>query len=422
MRIGIVGAGAAGLCAAWLLDQDHEVTVFEQAERLGGHAHTVEVEQAGEQIGIDAGFEFFSGGRFPTFTRLLDRLGVRVRQYPLTATFYTANNRYVCLLPPLRAGRWVWSAGGPRQVLDLLQLAYALHRAGPLMRGRDTSVTVEQFLAGLPVTGSFKREFLMPFLLAGWCVAPRDFRTFSAYDVLSYSYWHRPAGLTPVLWTEVVGGTQAYVRALAQVLARAVVRTSNPVVRLTRRGAGYRLETAAGEAEDFDHLILATSAWAARKLLAEVGGAEEVCQILGQIEYFPTTIAVHGDTRLMPADRNHWSVVNTRYDGRYSANTIWKSWKSREPVFRSWVTFEPRHPEPLYALAHFEHAKVNAQYFAAQPRLAAVQGREHLWLAGAYLQDIDSHESAVLSAVTIARRLAPHSARLRLLGEAPEAG
>jgi predicted NAD/FAD-binding protein len=164
-----------------------------------------------------------------------------------------------------------------------------------------------------------------------------------------------------------------------------------------------------------DHVILATSAWAARKLLAGVEGAEEVCQILGQIGYFPTTIAVHGDARLMPADRKHWSVVNTRFDGRYSANTIWKSWKSRAPVFRSWVTFEPERPEPLYAWAQFEHVKVDAGYFEAQRRLAAVQGREHVWLAGAYVHDLDSHESAVLSAVAVARRLAPQAARLRQL-------
>ncbi|MEP7358482.1 MAG: FAD-dependent oxidoreductase [Anaerolineales bacterium] len=415
MRIGIVGAGAAGLCSAWLLDEEHEVTVFETADRLGGHAHTVEVERAGERVGIDAGFEFFSVGMFPTFTRLLARLGVPVRQYPLTATFYTTDNRYVCLLPPLRAGRLVWSALRPRQVLDLVQLAYTLHHAGPLMRARDSAVTLNQFLARLPVTRAFKRDFLVPFLLAGWGVAPEAFGTFSAYDVLSYSYWHRPAGLAPYLWTEVVGGTQAYIRAMAQALTHAQVHTASPVISLTRQGAEFQVQTAGGAIHAFDHVIIATNAQAAQQLLAGLEGAEEIRGVLGQIEYFPTTIAVHGDARLMPANRQHWSVVNTRFDGRHSANTVWKGWKSRQPIFRSWVTFEPHPPEPLYALARYEHPKVNAAYFAAQPRLAAIQGRQQLWLAGAYLQDVDCHESAILSAIDIARRLAPNSTRLRAL-------
>jgi predicted NAD/FAD-binding protein len=418
MRIAIVGAGAAGLTAAYLLDADHDVTVFEAQARLGGHAYTVEVERAGERVGIDAGFEFFSGAMFPTFTRLLRLLGVPLAPYPLTATFYTTDNRYVSLLPPLRRGRPFWLALKPRQILDLIQFGYALRRAGPLMRARDTSVTLEQFVAGLPLARSFKRSFLVPFLLAGWCVEPDEFLQFSAYDVLSYAYWHRPAGLAPYTWTEVVGGTQTYIRALAQALTRAVIHTVCPVAHLAPRGAGFALRTADGGEQAFDHMILATNARAASQLLAEVEGHEDVRQTLGQIEYFQTTIAVHGDPRLMPADRRCWSVVNIRYDGRYSANTVWKGWKSRSPIFRSWVTYEARPPEPLYALATFEHSKVDARYFDAQPRLAAAQGRRGLWLAGAYLRGVDSHESAILSAIDVARRLAPHSARLtQLVGE-----
>src|SRR5205085_5348788 len=119
---------------------------------------------------------------------------------------------------------------------------------------------------------------------------------------------------------------------------------------------------------------IATNAAAAGRLLAEVDTAENLRQILASIEYFSTTIAVHGDARLMPSNRQHWSVVNTRYDGRHSANTIWKGWKSRQPIFRSWITFEAHPPEPLYAVANFEHPKVNAAYFDAQPHLAAMQG------------------------------------------------
>ncbi|MBC7811868.1 MAG: FAD-dependent oxidoreductase [Burkholderiales bacterium] len=43
MRIGVIGAGAAGLSTAWLLDKDrYEVTLFEAKDRLGGHADTVQ--------------------------------------------------------------------------------------------------------------------------------------------------------------------------------------------------------------------------------------------------------------------------------------------------------------------------------------------------------------------------------------------
>lgn len=41
MRIAIVGAGVSGLVAAHLLNAEHEVTLFEAADYLGGHTNTI---------------------------------------------------------------------------------------------------------------------------------------------------------------------------------------------------------------------------------------------------------------------------------------------------------------------------------------------------------------------------------------------
>ena len=415
MRIGIVGAGGAGLAAAWLLSDEHDVTLFERQDRLGGHAHTLEVEQGGEQVGIDAGFEFFSGAMFPTFARLLELLGVPQHRFLLTATLYTVDRRHLWLLPPVRNGRVIWPAVKPRQIADLLRFGYVLHRARGLMQAHDTSRTLEQFLDELPLTRSFKQDFMYPFLLAGWCVEPDDYRHFIAYDVLRYSFMHRPAGLSPRFWTEIVGGSQTYIQALAHAVPRAAVKTSSPIDLIRRHGSTLVLQTESGGTSEFDQVVLATNAHEAGRLLTGLEGLETVRQALGLVEYFKTTIAVHGDLRLMPAQRRHWSVANLRHDGRYCATTIWKGWKSRAPIFKSWVTYEARLPEPLYGVATFDHPKVNASYFQAQKRLAPCQGQQQVWLAGMHTTDVDCHESAIMSAVNVARRLAPRSARLRQL-------
>src|SRR6187401_3245849 len=73
VRVGIIGGGAAGLASAWLLEQEHEVTVFEKDDRFGGHAHTVTIEVDGRSLDVDAGFQFFApGAAYATFNRLLD--------------------------------------------------------------------------------------------------------------------------------------------------------------------------------------------------------------------------------------------------------------------------------------------------------------------------------------------------------------
>ena len=56
MKVGIIGGGAAGLTAAWLLDQECEVVLFEKEARLGGHAHTIQVPYNGTIVPIEIGF------------------------------------------------------------------------------------------------------------------------------------------------------------------------------------------------------------------------------------------------------------------------------------------------------------------------------------------------------------------------------
>lgn len=56
-RVAIVGSGSAGLGAAWALQStEHEVHVFEQSNRLGGHTNT-QIWRHGERTTpVDTGF------------------------------------------------------------------------------------------------------------------------------------------------------------------------------------------------------------------------------------------------------------------------------------------------------------------------------------------------------------------------------
>jgi predicted NAD/FAD-binding protein len=60
LRIAIVGTGISGLTAAHYLRRRHDVTLFEGADYVGGHTHTVDVEFEGEAATIDTGFIVFN--------------------------------------------------------------------------------------------------------------------------------------------------------------------------------------------------------------------------------------------------------------------------------------------------------------------------------------------------------------------------
>jgi uncharacterized protein len=420
MKIAVIGAGAAGLTTAWLLEEQHEVTLFEQQDRLGGHAHTLQVERAGEISHIDAGFEFFSQQAFPLFNRLLRALDVPLRSFTMRLTLEQAATRQPLLVPPVHAGKLMWSALTPHIIWELLQLRFAIGRATPLVQAGDPFVTIEEFLRTIPLSQRFRADVLLPFLQLGWCLPLEEFLHFSAYDVMKLMVLHRGAGLFGERWQEIVGGTQTYIRLLAQSLTRTQLRLSTPMRQIERDEQGLLLVDDQGQPESFDRVVLATSASGASRLLTTLAGSEALCQRLGKVEYFQTKIAVHGDKRWMPRQPRHWSVINIRAQSPSSAVTVWKPWRGQE-LFRSWVTYASALPDPLYGLLTFSHPKPNRQYFEAQAYLETVQGHNHLWLAGMYTQDVDLHESAIRSAVRVAQGLAPDAPRLRqLLDQMPD--
>jgi predicted NAD/FAD-binding protein len=321
-------------------------------------------------------------------------------------------------MPPFNEKGIIWSALKPYQLCNLIQLQRALAHARKLIDERDTTITLEKYLETLPGTRDFKEQLLFPFLLAQWCVEPEEFKEFSAYNALKYSTLNMSNGLQAPVGLEIMGGNQVYIAALAQASPRAIIKTSADIVAITRSENVYYVREADGSIHEFDHLIIATSAWDAYGLLAQLEDVEATRQELSRIDSFKTVIAIHSDQRLMPAEEKHWSVVNLRYDGRYCQNTVWKQWKSARPIFRSWVTFDTHLPAALYAQVEYRHVKINLDYYHAQKNLIALQGHNQLWLAGLYMHDIDSHESAIMSAVNIARRLDPQSINLQKLDAA----
>lgn len=87
MHFGIVGCGISGLYLAYrLLQQDHNVTIFEKDSRMGGRLYTVHKENYSLDLG---------GGRFSTnhkvFCKLVKELQLEFKTMPKTKTIYFKN-------------------------------------------------------------------------------------------------------------------------------------------------------------------------------------------------------------------------------------------------------------------------------------------------------------------------------------------
>ena len=75
MKIAIVGTGIAGNIAAYMLRDQHELTVYEAGSYIGGHTNTIDVRDGDRTIAVDTGFIVFNDRTYPNFIRILDEIG-----------------------------------------------------------------------------------------------------------------------------------------------------------------------------------------------------------------------------------------------------------------------------------------------------------------------------------------------------------
>ena len=72
----MIGSGVAGLTAAYLLQRDADVTLYEAADRLGGHADTHQLlDAAGQPVSVDTGFIVHNERTYPHLLRLFANWG-----------------------------------------------------------------------------------------------------------------------------------------------------------------------------------------------------------------------------------------------------------------------------------------------------------------------------------------------------------
>lgn len=424
MKIAIIGAGGAGLLAAWLLEERHDVTLFERETRVGGHAQTwvvlpdraqaVKLANNGEKVAASPGFHFFSRRMYPRFIRLLEHLNLPLLEYEQTCTFHDrASGRGLCL-PPFGGFARIKTLFGPGAGSTLGALRKTLKAAEPLVASGGWSETFAEFIGRLALPGPFVDGFLLPFFSSNWGLFPGEILGLSARAVLSYATIHQPSGLRPCLWTEIDGGMVRYAEAMRAAASRTRFVLGGEVLAIRRAGAQWTVQTAAGDEAGFDHVIFATNAREARAALEGVAGADAARDALGGFEYFETRIAIHRDASFLPPNRRQWSVVNLAREREFCAIHHWAGWRQKAPVFRSWITHYETKPREIEGEFSYLHMKPTPGYYASQARLAHLQGREGLHFAGVYTQGFDNHESAINSAIESAARIDPGSPRARL--------
>jgi predicted NAD/FAD-binding protein len=414
VRIGVVGAGVAGMAAAWMLQDEHRVTLFDRLPRLGGHVETIAVEVGGATVNGELGPRFFFDSAYPYFLGLLRVLGVGVQWRDAKVSCTDHQRGHAIVLPPRTLRHFGLLARAPRLARHMLALRRLIEEQSAVTEARDYSTTFRGHLGARGYPDAFGPEFAYPFLAACWGAPLESIPEFPVYSLLK----GMPHGARPGFY-EIDGGMSRYVRALGEQLGRVDVRLRTGIEKIERR-AGFRVRDERGSWHSFDRLILATPSFDAAALVEGVPTVAAMRAAVGAFRHFDVEIALHGDARFMPRRRADWAHHNLFFERDVAWMTDWQGAESGAPVFRTWMPKGRALPEPLHAHRTFRHVLMTPWNAVLQRRIASLQGEAGLFVTGMYAVDVDNHESALLSALVPVRALAPRAPNLqRLLAAVP---
>jgi predicted NAD/FAD-binding protein len=403
VKIAVIGSGIAGNVAAYHLCREHDITVFEAGDHVGGHTHTHDIEHEGARIAVDTGFIVCNDRTYPNFLALMAELGVELQPSEMSFSVQTAtgleyngttlNSLFAQRRNLARPAFW-------RMIRDILRF----NREAPrLLESADDSQTIGEYLDEQRYSPQFVGHYILPMGAAIWSAGTNTLRSFPARYFVRFFHNH---GMLSVddrpQWLTVRGGSARYVEKLTAPF-RDRIRLRTPVESVRRTPAGVFVKPARAEAEHFDRVFFACHSDQALRLLADARPAER--SVLGAIRYQQNEVVLHTDTRLLPKRRLAWAAWNyhvvdeasRRVSVTYHMNMLQRL-TTHTPLLVTLNMTDRIDPQRILRQVRYAHPVFTREAVAAQSRHEEINGADRAYFCGAYWR-FGFHEDGVVSAL-----------------------
>ncbi len=409
LDIAVIGSGIAGLAAAWLLSQRHDVTLYESAPRAGGHSNTVEVPTAAGPVAVDTGFIVYNEHTYPNLTALFAHLGVPTKPSDMSfavslddgQTEYAGTDLFGLFAQRANLVR-------PRFWSMLRDLRRFYRDAPALARDTPPCTSLGAFLDQHGYRAAFRQDHLLPMAAAIWSASAESLQAYPAAHFIRFCENHGLLTFTSrPIWRTVDGGSRVYVERLLRGIGTVAVGRGAAAIHRGARSVAVR--DTFGRVQSHDHVVLACHADQALALLGDPAPAETA--LLGAFGYAKNRAVLHGDARLMPRRRSVWSSWN--YLGRRDQTdrlhvTYWmnrlQGLAGAPPLF---LTLNPAVEPAAGSVMHeqtYEHPQFDAGAMLAQTKLWSLQGVRRTWFCGAWF-GAGFHEDGLQSGLAVAEQL-----------------
>ena len=403
MKIAIIGTGIAGNVVARALYREHDITVFEGNDYIGGHTHTHNIELQGNHYAVDSGFIVFNHRTYPNFIKLLRELGVAEQASDMSFSVKcerTGLEYNGSTLNALFAQRKnLVSIRFHRMLRDILRI----NREAPtLLLNNDDTLTLGEYLEQHHYSQVFINNYLLPMGAAIWSTDPVNMRDFPMQYLVRFFDNH---GMLAVndrpQWYVVKGGSKRYVEKLIAPF-RDRIRLNAPVVAVRRLNDRAIVTTGCGESIDFDYVFIATHSDQALRLLADPSPMER--EVLGAIPYQMNEAIIHTDTSILPRQRRAWAAWNyhilgdeqTQVSVTYNMNIL-QSIDAPETFCVTLNYTDNIDPARVIRRLRYAHPMYTRAGVAAQDQHGVINGARRTYYCGAYWR-FGFHEDGVVSA------------------------
>ena len=416
LPVAVIGAGGAGLYASRLLEEHHEVTLFEAADKCGGHANTVTVEINSEKLAVDVGFMVYNSGNYPLFCKLLDELNIQ--GVPTTMSFSVHDvlrdieyngGTWLGLLADkknlLKSGFW-------RMLYDIVLFNYRAKR-DLIKQNLSDNESFGSYLQRSGYGELFTECYCLAMGAEIWSCGKKDIKFFPARFVLEFFDNH---GLLQIFrrpqWLYIPGGSQRYIENLLKGL-KTKPRTGTKVVAVTSLPDGVRLFFTDGHSEDFSKVVISTHSDEALALLKEPSKNQR--DILGAIKYVNNKAILHTDTSLLPPHKLAWAgwnyalaldkEKNTHYHYATYNLTMLQHLKTTATVcltFNEGISQVAQ--EHVLDQLDFNHPIIDTNAYQAQQKFKEINHETNIYFCGAYWYN-GFHEDAIRSAYECVQQL-----------------
>ncbi|CCN70966.1 NAD(P)/FAD-dependent oxidoreductase [Vibrio nigripulchritudo] len=421
MKIAIIGSGISGLTCGYYLHQEHDVTIFEANDYIGGHTATIDVERKGRTYAVDTGFIVYNDRTYPNFISMMNEIGVTGTPTQMSFSVSNQSNGLEYnghTLSTLFAQK--------RNFLNpkFYHFIYEILRFNKLAKKAvDENDWVEQTLGDFLQQNRFSHYFtdnyILPMGAAIWSSTLADMRAFPLQFFLNFFLNHGLLDITDrPQWYVINGGSKAYIDPLTKGF-KDTIRLNSPVESVERRHGGVLLKSRHGM-EHFDAVVFACHSDQALRLLSDPSEKEQ--SLLSDMQYQANEVVLHTDTRLLPEKRAAWASWNYLLSGEdgeeqslpsltYNMNIL-QHIESDETFCVSLNSSDKIDASKVIRQFTYHHPVFTKESHEAQKQKTSIDGLNSTWYCGAYWYN-GFHEDGVRSAIEVVEGIRMQAAALK---------